>query len=731
MSDWVVTKAIPPKEESEWMMTSSMPEEKPIEEAAPAAEIPNSAPAQLRESPEWLNFLRGVLVNSPLGMVDSIANGLAFMHKAPAFQDEEVQKAWDESSKNLRERENITPKARKAVDKLLGVKHQEVPGLSEEIGTMFGYSPLEKVKPAAKTGPLLVKGYKTLKELLQKGAKRLAESTGAATAVKYTPEIADEDNPLGKTAENIAKAMAGSLAGGRAYKGLAHNTQSAAHALAPGTFEAPKELSKHQQKAVMAVKNQMSPQEIKEVIENTKNLPDYTALNYEPTTAELAKSPTLAALHRVRYGIPESGLARKVSAQNKGIQEAFEPHEMNPATSSQMTTALENELEHRVDTRRKAVKEPYEKVDLNENELKPSHYQSYLDKKSKSEAGSILKDITELQNEVKPPQLSKADQLYLKDYLALGQKYQVSAPKPKGGNPEVRKLGGIYRSLNDKIEKAKRAEEKARAMNLEGAQEALKKDLEVIPEHVEAVSNYKKHSQAVDAILEHKKLKYILENGHRTNKLMREVFVRKYSADNVRALKETIGKDAKMWEGVRSAAAEHFHRSISGKQAGVKGNVITYAKLNNFLYEYGDALKEIFTPEQMKFVEQLEHAMNGRNIAQTLAEVAGSPTAARQAMDEIMKQGIGLRAADAATKFAPTSKYLKALKYPFEFMLNRWISKNQQNALAVLDEILVNPKTAHELFKHEFKTQIDFNDYLNQLARAAKPIQTEKEKDHE
>lgn len=485
-------------------------------------------------------------------------------------------------------------------------------------------------------------------------------------------------------------------------------------------------LSTNEVKVLKTLKQQMAPREFEQTLANFQKAPQYKTINYEPTTAEVANSPTLSALHRVRQGIPESGLAQRAGEQNEAIQSVFEPMKMNPSSSSQISEALKQELKQRKQIRHDVTNPMYESVKKIEQPLEPAHLKTYL--KQSVEKGDLEKDIHYVKNLIKPKgRITKADIAYAKDYEKLPESIQKTLEKPKSIKPQVNELAAAHKAINSKINKYTRSGENERKLIMKRAKTELEKDLESIPAHREVTAKYKELSEPVSAISEHPKLKQVLKT--RANEIMPEIFD-KNSADNMKALKNALGKNESEWNGIREATADYFHKYISNAQAEGRSHVMSYPKIENFLKEHGAALKEVFEPDQLKFVDELKHALHGQNIAKTLAEGPGSPTTARTAINDILKQGFGLRAAEAITKYAPVPKVLKT---PFRFMLNRFAAFNETNALKVLDEVLLHPEKAQKLMSHEFPNQMAFNKYMKNMIVTTPSLREAKkqEKDHE
>lgn len=666
MSDWVITSKVPDekKESSDWVMTSSMPSSV---ESEPAPF--NWAKALAAE------FGKGILTNADI---------LREMGKG--FQLPEDSEAAKLIAENFDTRTPFEQLTGHEGDPSKWIEQTEIPTNAAQRMAMSG------AKMAGAATPL--------------GGGLIAPAIGAATGVASSGLQELGVNPL------LADLTAGLSVG------AASNLKN--------LFK--KKLSSSEIKVLNTLKQQMSPQEFERTLANFEKAPQYKTINYQPATAEVAGSPALSQLHRVRQGIPESGLAQRASEQNEAIQSVFEPMKMNPSSASQIREGLKGELSKATNIRYKAARPHYKNVEEMEEKLNPKHLRAYLKKKEATSSGRLLRDVDDIKSMIKRNKIPASEKEYADFYRKSSDVAKKTLEKPTNVEPEIRKLSGVYEELNSKIEKYARTGEKKRKLIVSKAKKALEKDLEVVPEWKEAVSKYAKLSERVNAIEKHKTLKKVLKSN--ANEIMPEIFD-KNSADNMKALKNALGSNESEWNGIRDATADYFHKSISNAGAEGRSHVMSYPKLNNFLKRHETALKEVFEPEQLKFVDELKHALHGQNIAKTLGEGPGSATAARTALNDILKQGFGLRTTEAITKYSPLPG---ALKNPMQFLLNRYISKNQANALKVLDEVLLNPESARKLMSHEFSSQMDFNKYMKNMITSAAPSLREasrQEEDHE
>lgn len=700
---WTITREIPDEEvkKPQWTITREVPEteiaQQPSQEQKPEFSWPRFLGEQMAQGaftlPDLAHLLVGHSMNAQKGWGEPLVEELKGKHKP----------AWKNPLQNENEGlpEEVFPQPSSAIKELAnrGIVNLESQGegntqLQKDIGKTVKYATGSIMPGAGIAGPLMGAATGAMSSKLEQAglpswAADLLGSVGAVGA------------PVLK---NLIK------------MGLSPN----------------KALSSAEAQVLKVLKQQMSPEEFQQTVKNLENQHQYTTMNYQPTTAEVANSTTLSPIHRVRYGMPESGLARQEGAQNQAIQNVIEPMMLNPSSSGRISGALQEEVKNLDKARHAASDALYEAVDKNATPVNPKLTKQYLKSKS-HEKGGLKKEVEHVKAQIKPEQkITKADREYAHLYKNASPEIQAKMEKPVALHPEAKELAAAYREFNSRLEGLYKSGKKSKARIIREANQELGKDLEVIPEHKEAVSKYREFSKPINAIEKHPVLKNIAQPG--ANKVIPQIFTntkKTSSADNIKALRNAIGKDEREWNGVREATVEHFHRSISNKQAQGTAHKVSYAKMDNFLKEHTDALKEVFTKEQMNFVDDLKHAIHGQNVAQTLAEGPNSATQAKTAIEAMLKQGVGLNKAEAFTQNVP-SKALLGLKKPMQFMLRRWIEHNEKNALAVLDDVLLHPEAAHKLMTHKFTSQTEFNKYLKQLIpTTAVTLKGEKGEDHE
>lgn len=281
---------------------------------------------------------------------------------------------------------------------------------------------------------------------------------------------------------------------------------------------------------------------------------------------------------------------------------------------------------------------------------------------------------------------------------------------PVKNAPSIAKLAAIDSDLTARIEGLRSSGKKQRALMLKKAQEALRKDLDTIEPYKEARQKYAELSGPVNEIAKHPTLKGIPK--HRANEIMSNLFDKDF-VDNLKSLRKVLGNDENAWRGIQESSIKHLEKSITNAGAEGGRQALSYPKMRRFLDNHGEALKEVLTSDQLKFLDELGHSLRGQNIAKTLGRGEGSPTAARLSTELGMKQGLGMKGVEAATHLLPSGlggKQLRGLLY-------YWRKNTNADIMKALDSALIDPEVAHKLLSHQFKSQHEFNNFMNKLAK--------------
>ena len=570
----------------------------------------------------------------------------------------------------------------------------------------------------------------TLGGLIGKEQKPISERTKQALKKTYNLDLDSQGEGntaaqkiVGKAANfaggsvipggGLLKGMAGAATIGAAAGGLnelglpepiADLTAIAGGIATPGAVNKIKNrklaLSSQEEKVAKNLEGFIGEAEKRNVINNLDNTPSHTAISdYQPMTAEVANNPSIAQMHRAREGIPGSGIADAASQQNKAIMSKFDEHSFKASTSNDIKSEINERLVKSKEARRNATQSGYQSVDNMNDIIKPEQLLNYIN--AKPMAGTIKKDLTSI----------------IKD---LGSKEGT----------KISQLAAIDADLTAKIEKYANSGQNKRATILKQAQEALRKDLDVIDTYKEARTKYAELSKPVNDILKHPTLKNIPES--RANNLMGQLY-NKNSTDNLTQLKKVLGDDVSTWEGIQHATTDYLKKKIMNSGAQGNSHVLSYDKLNHFLQEHGKALEKVYDKPQMEFVNTLNEILAGQNKAKTLGKFGGSDTQAKQAIDEMLKEGLGikgLRKASKATSYIPLlgGNMSHGLLSGLE-----WYSKNNQSKLlSILDRALIEPEYAKKLLTSKFKTKRDFFDFVNSFPKGAAisaSFKNEKEKD--
>jgi hypothetical protein len=168
------------------------------------------------------------------------------------------------------------------------------------------------------------------------------------------------------------------------------------------------------------------------------------------------------------------------------------------------------------------------------------------------------------------------------------------------------------------------------------------------------------------------------------------------------------------------------------KNAGAEGkrNVLSYDKLNKFLKKHNKALNEVFTPEQVKFLEELKSALTGRNKAESLGIEKQSATYGKLITGTHLSEGFGSKILSGAT-YAPhvIPKIGKATGDVLRTMLGNYMKNREADIMGVLDNFLKNPEYAPKLLNHKFKTQAEFNNQMESFIKQGISITANNSKD--
>lgn len=510
--------------------------------------------------------------------------------------------------------------------------------------------------------------------------------------------------------------------GGTAGVGLASKAMSAKK-LAPSTSsigaeivsESPKEF----RKVSDYLKSTLSEEDVNSVIHNLKNKPQYPITGYEPMSAEVSGAPSVAQIHRARYETAGSELPVLAGQQRDALADAFEANSLNAASGESIKAGIADELARRKAVRRAETEPLYEQLKNETQPIVPKSTRKFI--KEANVAGPLESSLGFVKKEV-VPKVKKRDD-YANYYSKLSPEARKGLTPPEGMYPEARRLHAVTKAVNDQIRKAKRAGEDNKTTIFRQAKEALEEDLNQIPLHKEASDKYRRLSEPVSKIAEHPELKKILKS--RANDPVSGIYD-KNALDNVKALKDAIGSDNKLWSGFQQKTIQHLEKSISNAGAEGSRNAISYPKLKKFLDNNQDALKEVLTADQLSFLGELKSAIHGQNIAKTLGRGEGSPTANRLATQRSIDEGlgiitnqnkpIGLKFVEKASEYIPGKVVKESLKY----RLNRYMQTRNADMYRVLDETLKNPDVLQEVLTRDFSNQKSFNDFMNSIASGIK-----------
>ena len=490
---------------------------------------------------------------------------------------------------------------------------------------------------------------------------------------------------------------------------------------APGLSDAEKKVANYIQQV-------LGEEGVSAINENISKSPNYSSTGYEPTTAELANSPFISTLHRLRQGIPGTGLQERSAAQNSAIHNVSDKLSLDASKSSHIKETLGEELSTRKANRHNETHPLYEQLKKDTSQVEPSNIKKFF-KENKIVKGQKRKDLEMIKKLIEPSEKLTAEQLIeLKNYekqveYIKNSKMPDSSKerelsrilKPKSNNPTVADLDEARQNINDKMRRLKKRGEDNRWQQLKRAKEALDKDLAPFALQKEVTEKYAKLSEPVNEILQHPTLKNI--PASRLNNIFDGLFNNR-STDNFKGLKQVLKDRPKDWKGIQDSTVEYMMKSI--KNAGAEGNrnILSYNKLDKFLEKHSSALEEVFTPDQMKFLSELKSALKGRNIAETAGLEKQSATYGKLMTGTGLTEGLGSKLLKGAT-YIPHAipKVGKHGGEALRTMLGTYFRRRESDVMQVLDNFLKNPEYAPKLLNHQFKTQAEFNKQMDMFLK--------------
>ncbi|MET0573075.1 MAG: hypothetical protein ABWZ79_16755 [Pedobacter agri] len=568
------------------------------------------------------------------------------------------------------------------------------------------------------------------------GLPGLAKNVALGTAIGAETGALEE---LGAPEPVAALASLGTiLAGFPALK----NALNKAVSSAPNLSNAEKRVANYLQQV-------LGEEGVATVNESLSNTPKYSSIaGYEPTTAELAESPFISTLHRLRQGIPGTGLQERAASQNEAIHRVSDKLSSDAIKSAELQETIASEVASRKAKLYGETAPLYEQLRKDTTQVDRTNINQFFED-NKIVKGKKRQDLDKVKKLLEPSEkLTIAEESALKNYesqvesiknskLSSSAKEQAIAQleKPKGNNPTVADLDEARQNINDMIGDLERSGQNNRARQLKEAKKALDKDLEPFPLQKEVTAKYAELSKPVNEILEHPKLKKIPKS--RANDIFDGLFTNTEtsgSKDNFKSLKQVLKDRPEEWKGVQDATVDYLMRSIRNSKAQGRRNVLSYDKLNKFLKKHQGALDEVFTADQMKFLDELKSSLKGINQVEGLGLEGQSATYGKLITGAQLREGFGSKLLKGST-YLPHATSVpmvgKATGEVLRTLLNGYFKTREADVMAVLDNFLKNPEYAPKLLNHKFKTQAEFNKQMaNFQNQTISTITNIKEKDN-
>ncbi len=552
------------------------------------------------------------------------------------------------------------------------------------------------------------------------GASGLAKNVAVGAGIGAGSGLLQENTNIPPIAADLTAVAAALLAhmGAPKLAGLLKNS--------PSLTEAEKRVAGY-------VQNTLGEEATGAVAENIANRPQYPTTGYEPTTAEVANNPLTSLLHRLRQGVPGSGLAEAAGAQNDAITKAATKLSLNKSSSAQVKDTLAKEVATRKTTRHAETEPLYTALRKDKTQVDPVTLKSFLEEEGSLVKGKMKGDLEGISKLIKPS--SSSESLGIKEpkvSTSSGSQFKlpdhylsdIKPASPQGNAPTVAELDQVRQNLVDRREELLKSGQKNRARQFKEAIKALDKDLEVSPIQREATAKYAELSKPVNDILEHETIKKIPDS--RLNDIFPRLF-NKESHDNIMQLKKVLKDNPTEWKGIQDATLDHMMKSIRNAKAEGKGNALSYDKFNKFLKDHGEALKEIFNPEQMQLLGELGSGLTGRNIAESLGLEKTSATYGKLVAGTHLGEGLSSKLLKGASYAAhPIPRFGRVIGEGIRTRIERYAASKEADVMAVLDKFLREPDYAHKLFTHKFESQADFNKWMNSIVKKSVPIAANK-----
>ena len=503
-------------------------------------------------------------------------------------------------------------------------------------------------------------------------------------------------------------------------------------------------LSSAERKVADMAKSDMSENEIKNAISSIEDYPVNSITGYDPLTAEVAQSPTLAQYHRVRQPIPESRISQRSGEEGDKIMSALEKRQIGALQGHELQRELQSELEERILKRTKGTKEGYDKIEKLKERVNPIHTKKHL-KENSNARGTVESDLEKIKKSIQTKDfgaMSREEQKasilkykkQLKDvpeYLKGTNHYKElkKALEPDNLHPTVSELDSTLKYLGDLRQKRLKSGEKQAALKIRQAMNALEKDTESFPIVKQTRSKYRELSKPVNEIERNKKISSIINS--RSNDVMKYVFDNQSHA-NISDLKKIFGEKPEIWQGLQAAGFKKFKNSITNAGSNGQGKVISPYKVEEYLSKHEKALSELYSEDQIGIIKEISNITKGQNFSKTAGMASGSPTQANTRVEENIRKKLGLKDNNSSLANDIKGEFLN--KIPVLGKLKKYLSKHKEEKLMkVLDKVLLDKDFALKLLKSspEIKNQIQFNKFMNESLRKGAALNFYSKKEYE
>lgn len=427
-------------------------------------------------------------------------------------------------------------------------------------------------------------------------------------------------------------------------------------------------------------------------------LQDVSPLNTELMTAELAENAGLAGLHRA-YAPNIPAIAEKNKRNNDIIKYALEElgdTSLDPyIAGDSIRNPLVKNLEKYKEIRAAKTAPLYAELDAITTPVNLNKTQTFLDDKYINATDTRQKTIDKIRKNLVEKDRHKLLEEFEKKYghLSSDAKAQAFKQLSLGLSHKPAKVSNVIKELGDTIKSTKRPKFRTFITETRGN---LISDIESsgIPQEKVAREAYAKYSKPVNAIEENPLLSKIIKKdltsgNYQTPQEKIPGLIFSGSIDDTKELIKQIKKNKQTLDTLRGQTTKHI---LSGSELASADGNLSYPKLKKFLTKNKEKLGLIYTPEQLKVLEEAGEITRKRNFVDTFGRAKGSNTQSETTlMNNLFKTGGSKLLREAAAYTSPGGGLV------YDVVKGSLDNAKRTTKDDLIARALLEPKTAREL----------------------------------